>query len=324
MEMKHQHYKEWIQLSLYQELDEHELSLLNDHLAGCPECREELNRLRKFHNTLAHYKPNVAMENELINVRRSFRVRLHEFVEHPSAVQKMIERMEKFFPAPVRLTLSGALILAAGLVAGYMLFKAPAEKTLSIQPASLMHTSSAAGEIQITNVKFDERDEHTGNVDFTFDAVSPIHVHGNINDEYVQKVLARALLNEQNPGMRLRTVDMIGSKAEQTPNLMNAEVKAALIATLKHDPNPGVRRQALEVLSNYLPDTAVTRAFLYVLANEKNTSLVINAINLLDVSKFEHHPLSAELQTFLQHKVQSEGNQYVKIKATAALQEIQQ
>jgi hypothetical protein len=322
--MKHQHYKERLQLSLYQELNEYEQSSLNDHLAGCPECREELNRLQKFHDTLEQYQPRVVTENELGNARRSFRIRLHEFVEHPSALQKVIEGVGKFFPVPVRLALGGAAILAVGVFAGSMYFKSPAEKTLSLQPASLMQPSYSSGEIQITNVKFDERDERTGNVEFTFDAISPMHVRGNINDEHVQKILARALLNEQNPGMRLRTVDMIGSQTEQTPNLMNAEVKAALIATLKHDPNPGVRKQALEVLSNYLPDTAVTRAFLYVLANERNTGLVINAINLLDVSKFEHHPISNELQTFLQHKAQADGNQYVKIKATAALQEMQQ
>ena len=322
--MKHQQYKEWVQLSLYHELNEREQSLLDDHLLGCSECREELNRLQKFHAALKHYNPQFVTEKELADARRSVRVRLHEDIEHPSWIQKMIAGIEKIFPAPVRLAFGGTAILAIGVFTGYVIFKSPAEKTLFLQPASLMQASYSSGEIQITNVKFDERNEQTGNVEFTFEAISPMHVRGNINDEHVQKILARALLNEQNPGMRLRTVDMIGSKAEQTPNLMNAEVKAALIATLKHDPNSGVRKQALEVLSDYLPDTAVTRAFLYVLANEKNTGLVINAINLLDVSKFEHHPISNELQQFLQHKVLSEGNQYVKIKATAALQEMQQ
>ncbi|HVN49108.1 MAG TPA: zf-HC2 domain-containing protein [Bacteroidota bacterium] len=322
--MKHQRYKEWLQLSLYQELNEHERSLLNDHLDGCPECREELNRLQKFHAIVEQYEPQMISEHELANARRSFRIRLHEFIEHPSWIRKVFAGIKKIFPVPVRFALGSVAILAASMVAGYVMFRSPAEKTFSIQPASMVQASYSSGEIQIANVKFDERDEQSGNVDFTFDAISPMHVHGNINDEHVQKILARALLNEQNPGMRLRTVDMIGSRTEQKPNLMNAEVKAALIAILKHDPNPGVRKQALEVLSNYLPDTAVTRAFLYVLANEKNTGLVINAINLLDVSKFEHYPISNELQQFLQHKVQSEGNQYVKIKATAALQEMQQ
>jgi hypothetical protein len=322
--MKHQHYKEWIELSLYEELDEHEQSLLNDHLSGCSECREDLNRLQKFHKTLEQHTPRVATEKEIMNARRLFRLRLHEYLEHPSWIQKIAAALDRVFSAPVRFSIGGVALLAIGVVAGYIVFKSPAEKSLSIQPASFMQASYSTGEIQITNVKFNKREEQTGNVEFTFDAISPMQVRGNINDEHVQKILARALLNEQNPGMRLRTVDMIGSQTEQTPNLLNAEVKAALIATLKHDPNPGVRKQALEVLSNYLPDTAVTRAFLYVLANEKNTGLVINAINLLDVSKFEHHPISTELQQFLQHKAQSEGNQYVKIKATAALQEMQQ
>ena len=75
-------------------------------------------------------------------------------------------------------------------------------------------------------------------------AVTPMHVRGNINDGNEQKVLARALVNEENAGVRLQTVNAIASHAPEQKNL-DPEVKTALISALKGDQNPGVRQEAL-------------------------------------------------------------------------------
>ena len=95
-----------------------------------------------------------------------------------------------------------------------------------------------AGESQITNIRFLDRNTQNGDVEFTFETITPVHIRGNVNDENVQKVLARALVSDQNAGIRLRAVNMIGTQTEQkqigTPGL-DAEVKTALITALLHD-----------------------------------------------------------------------------------------
>jgi len=148
-----------------------------------------------------------------------------------------------------------------------------------------------------------------------------------VNDENIQKVLARALVSNQNAGVRLRALNMIGTQSEQKqigiPEL-DAEVKNALITALLHDRNLGVRKEAINVLKNYLPDPVIVRAFLAVLANEKNTGLKITVINSLDLTKYENQPMSREILDMFKNKAQSDDNNYIRIKAKLALQEVQQ
>jgi hypothetical protein len=148
-----------------------------------------------------------------------------------------------------------------------------------------------------------------------------------VNEEHVQKVLARALVSDQNAGTRLRAVNMIGTHTGQRQNRVpgfDAEVKSALVSALLHDRNLGVRKEALSVLRNYLPDPVVVRAFLNVLANEKNTGLKIAAINSLDLTTYENQPVNREILEMFKNKAQSDDNNYIRIKAKTALQEVQQ
>jgi hypothetical protein len=137
-------------------------------------------------------------------------------------------------------------------------------------------------------------------------------------------VLARALVSDQNAGVRLRAVNMIGTQKQTHTPVLDADVKTALITALLHDRNLGVRNEALNVLKNYLPDSIIVRAFLGVLANEKNTGLKITAINSLDLSKYGNQPMNREILDMFKNKAQSDDNNYIRIRAKLALQEVQQ
>ena len=78
------------------------------------------------------------------------------------------------------------------------------------------------------------------------------------------------------------------------------------------------------MLKNYLPDPVIVRAFLNVLANESNTGLKITAINSLDLSKYENQPVNREILDMFKNKAQSDDNNYIRIRAKLALQEVQQ
>jgi hypothetical protein len=217
----------------------------------------------------------------------------------------------------------GIATLVAGVLIGYAVFKSPSDTANGFQPLGRSAHGVEAGETQISGLNFVNRDEQSGNVEFTFDAVTPVHIQGNINDDKVQKILARALVGDQNAGSRLHTISLIGGQPDQKQAGLSPEVKTALIAALLRDRNLGVRREALSVLSNYLPDPAIIKAFLDVLANEKNTGLKIAAINSLDVTKYGNHAMNREVLDMLKRKAQSDDNSYIKIRARAALQEVQ-
>ncbi|MBN1397509.1 MAG: hypothetical protein JXA06_05695 [Bacteroidetes bacterium] len=320
--MKHKQFEEWLQLSIYHELNEQEQALLESHLTVCNQCRKNLEELNRFHKTLASYKPLEIEEFMIQDARRDLRLKINDGATKKSKWSNIADTLDNLFPSPVRLALGGAAMAVIGITIGYFIFKEPAEKKLPLQQASMME----AGESQVTNVRFIDRNSMTGDVEFTFETITPVHIRGNVNEEHVQKVLARALISNQNAGTRLRAVSMIGAQAEQGQDRIpkfGEEVKQALVSALLHDPNLGVRKEALEVLRNYLPDPVVVRAFLQVLANEKNTGLKIAAINSFDLSKYENQPVNTEILEMFRNKAQSDDNNYIRIKARTALQEVQ-
>jgi anti-sigma factor RsiW len=325
--MKHKQFEEWLQLSLYHELSEQEQTVLDDHLTSCERCRAELHELKKCHATLAHRQPVIIQESLLQDARRSLRLRIQAEAEQQSLWTKVKGTLDGILAPPLQVAVGGAATLAIGILVGYYVFKLPSEKNLALRQTAFASSAMEAGESQVTNIRFLDRDAQSGNVEFTFETVTPVRIRGNVNDENVQKVLARALVSDQNAGNRLRAVNMIGTQAEQkqtgAPGL-DAEVKTALITALLHDRNLGVRREAISVLKNYLPDPAIVRAFLNVLANEKNTGLKITVINSLDLSKYENQPLNREILDMFKNKAQSDDNNYIRIKAKLALQEVQQ
>lgn len=240
---------------------------------------------------------------------------------------KLKGTIDNILAPPVQLALGGTATLVIGIFLGYFILKSPAEKSQGLRQISSSSSVMEAGESQISNVRFLDRDARTGDIEFTFETIIPMHVRGNVNDESVQKVLARALVSNQNTGIRLRAVNMIGTQTDQkhngTPEL-DAEVKSALISALLYDRNLGVRKEALTVLKHYLPDPTIVRAFLNVLTNEKNAGLKIAAINSLDMNDYQNQPVNMEILEMFKQKAQSDDNNYIRIKAKAALQEVQQ
>jgi hypothetical protein len=325
--MKHKLFEEWLQLSLYNELSEQEQTLLDNHLITCERCQVKLNELKKIHATLAHRQPIAIQESLVQDARRSLRLRIQADAEKISLWTKVQGTLDGILAPPLQVALGGVATLVVGILVGYFVFKLTSEKNLLLRQTPFAMSAMEAGESQITNIRFLDSDTQSGNVEFTFETITPVHIRGNVNDENVQKVLARALVSDQNAGIRLRAVNMIGTQSEQTQvgtSGLDAEVKTALITALLHDRNLGVRKEAINVLKHYLPDPVIVRAFLNVLANEKNTGLKITAINSLDLSQYENQPMSREILDMFKNKAQSDDNNYIRIKAKLALQEVQQ
>ena len=325
--MKHKQFEEWLQLSLYNELSEQEQTVLDNHLTTCERCRIELNELKEMHATLAHHRPIAIQESLLQDARRNLRLRIQTDAEQKSLWTKLKGILDGFLTPPLQVALGGVATLVMGILVGYFVFKTPSEKNLPLRQAAFASSAMEAGESQITNIRFIDRNTQNGDVEFTFETITPVRIRGNVNDENVQKVLARALVSDQNAGVRLRAVNMIGTQTEQKQAgapVLDTEVKAALITALLHDRNLGVRKEALNVLKNYLPDPIIVRAFLSVLANETNTGLKITVINSLDLSKYENQPVNREILDMFKNKAQSDDNNYIRIRAKLALQEVQQ
>jgi HEAT repeat protein len=191
---------------------------------------------------------------------------------------------------------------------------------LPLQPAAAVAEYEEAP-TGIAAVHFLDADPETGMVEFTFQAVRPVRVRGSIRDEEIRRILARALLEEENPGVRIRTVSAIAAAVESS---LDPKVKAALIKALREDPNPGVRKEALKALRQGPMDNDVQDALIDVLESDKNEGMRVDAINSLTALGAKHPAVGEKLISVLQRRTEIDDNRYIRLRAEAMLKEVQQ
>ena len=310
--MSHQQTKEQLKLLLYDELDEKERLQMEEHLKTCRECQGEFEKLKELHAVLGRKRFLEPPEQLLTGARLD--------------LQRALDKEQSFWqrhtrvpwPSPLRLALASSAGVVAGVFIGYLIFALTSGQG-TIEPAGPINPYLQS-DLQITNLRFLDSDLTDGKVDLFFDVVRPVHMSGEIYDEPVQRVLAHALRSEQNPGVRLKAVKMIGG---YLPQVADQEVKKALIEVLKFDENPGVRKRALDVLLNVPFDEDIKDAFLHVLLHDETSGLRISAIDSLEQLRWEPHGLDSETLIVLEQKVRLEDNDYIRNRAESVLKGVQ-
>jgi len=224
--------------------------------------------------------------------------------------------------SPYKAAFAGIALLALGFLFGYLNFHKA--DIIITPPESKNGLSSLENNIQINNVKFIDQDASDGEIEFTFEAIKPVHIKGNINDERIQNVLVYSMLNEQNPGVRLNAINVIGEKTpsgmtEKTQ--MDNDIKMGLLSVVKYDENPGVRREALKLLRTYPYDNEIKEVLLYVLMNDENSGLRIEAINNLNDASKKGMNFNPEELSIFKEKMERDDNNYVRYQAKTVLKE---
>jgi hypothetical protein len=313
--MNHNKYKEWIQLYLYDELDENSRAKLLEHLAMCNECSAGMEKQKAFLDTIARNKLSDADESLLNEARRELNaaLRVERSKGHSSLFNKF--RLMEFFSSPLRVSFSGAVVLAVGLMIGYFLFSNP--DVSYIEPKTLSDNASLLNEnVRITNLRFINQNISDGEVEFIFDAVKPVHIKGKVNDPQIQNILTFSMLYEQNPAVRLNAIYAMGSSAKQ-----DEELKTALITVAKYDTNAGVRREALKLLRSFSYDKEIKEALLYILFNDENSAMRIEAINNLKEAHQHGLTFNTDELSIFKESLKSEDNDYIRYVVNTVLKE---
>ncbi|MGI8784673.1 MAG: HEAT repeat domain-containing protein [Acidobacteriota bacterium] len=309
--MNHQHFRELLALSLYDELSQTERRQLDGHLETCQECRTELGQLKTFHLVAAqHPEPSTG---SLQAARQSLRETLGREYSRPTSQPTFSSGRWGWLAA------AALVIFALGLGSGAWLRRPSAPPQQAADPT--VDRGLAGGEIEVANVRFVDPDSSDGQVEFTFDAVRPMRVKGSVSEAHIQKILTHAMLNEQNPGVRLRAVNALSA---QQVRASDPEVKAALIRALQSDENPAVRKEAVTVLQKFPLDDDIKRAFLHVLQHDNNSALRIAAINGLAAARTEQRPADQQMLDVLRDTMNSDDNGYIRLRAKSVLEGVRQ
>lgn len=305
--MKHEKFSELLVLSLYGEISDHEDALLAEHLSHCHDCVKERNDLAKFHSVLLE-ENSETLEQLLWQARNELFLRLRQESRKSNSRLSWAHLLSLFRWNWA--TAAGALTaLSIGFFIGYLSF-APAVDT-ELDPFG-------SDDVKIANLLLEETGDVEGEIQLTFEAARSFRLKGNISDRKIQRLLAYALINEQNAGVRLRAVSSI---RDENPADADKHIQKALVVALKRDENPAVRQQALMALQKYPFDEDIGEALVHVLMHDQNAKLRMEAINVLEMARSSGQQLEQEVLGALQQKLQTDENKYIRLRAKAVLEE---
>ena len=316
--MNHNEFKKRILLSLFGELSDSEQSELETHLHSCRECRSELEKQKNILSLVSQGKKLEVDDNLILEARAQLRGAIRGERKQRNFIDESIRLFADFITVPYRASLSGLALLLVGFLIGYLFFGSstidPNMQTNQTQNGF----SLLENDITITNIRFIDSEPSDGEVEFTFEAVKPIHLKGEVNDPKIQGILTYAMLNERNPGARLNSINAMDSEGSLK---FDKDIKDALITVVMTDKNPGVRREALKLINKFPYDEEIKQAYIYVLTTDTSSGLRIEAINaLLDASKKGLNLNQDELDLFRQ-KFGKDENPYIRYRTKTILQE---
>ena len=323
--MKHKQYEDWLLLFTYDELDRDELREFERHLSECSRCREELAEMKQFKLILEKSETVQLSDTLLQEARQALSRSLSNERKKRSIRDTIIETIYNTIVPRYKVALGSAALLAVGVLIGYLTFgrmDISLNKEPIIAKKQVELVEPLGSDTRVSNVQFIKSDGVGGEVEFTFDAIMPVHMKGQVNDPTIQKVLASALLSDLNPGVRLQSVSALASDKGGTQP--DAEVMEALISAVRFDKNPGVRKEALGALVQYAADQTVKKALLDVLIHDENSGLRIAAINAL--TKWDGRMIQKDTAFLevLRTKLITDKNNYIRLRSQAVLKEIVQ
>jgi hypothetical protein len=336
--MKHTYYQELLCLRACGELDADDLRTLEEHLAGCAECRAEQSQMMQIASVAR--TASVAVSDELL---REARRELHaELLKLNAKKQRSIgvmdfigEMFARFMKPAYGVGFVAIAMTAFGVLIGYALFSPSREagQQALLQDTSNVRTAEqnappedqalAKGATRAENIRILHADEANGIIEFVYESVTPVHVSGKMRDKNVQRVLARALVEEENPGVRLRAMDVIASQSGHDAGA-DAEIRPALLKALKTDENPAVRSQAVSALERFPIDAQVQKALVYALRHDKNPGVRIAAVNALASASVSGSRIDRDVLNDLRHTAQYDDNIFIRNQSRNVLQEASQ
>jgi len=316
--MKHNEYKRLLQLSLFGELKSEENEILKRHLLTCEECRVELEDQKNLLELISGKKKTEVDEKVLSAARYQLRGALRSEKNNTNVFGSLLENLTQSFATPLKFAITSTAVLVIGILIGSQFLSKPSGDQFANQNNGDNRFASFNENISISNLRFIDSDASDGEVEFTFDASRPVRLKGKVNDPQIQGVLTYAMLNEQNPGSRLNSINVMDTK--QTSKY-DQDVKNALITVVMADNNPGVRREALKLMSKFPYDENIKQALLYVITNDSVSGLRIEALNSIIEASNKGYKLDSEEINLFKNKIQQDENPYIKMRSKTILQE---
>jgi hypothetical protein len=275
---------DWVQQNIlfyvYNELEDDARYEVEQHLARCPECANELKAARKFHATMSQ----APVIEPTPNLLAASRMRLQEALETAAQGgwwQRLIFEpgvwLRQIRMAPAMAAAIFIVGFGGGIGATYnFLANRQPNGIATVEPTP----NATPAEATITGIRSVTQEPGSNQVNIKYDTISTQEAQGSLNDQRIQQLLLFAARNNYNSGVRMDSVDLL----TQAPN--DTHVREALIYALQNDTNPGVRLKALDGLSGFVRQDALVRdAVLRALMLDANSGVRMQALRMVEPMK---------------------------------------
>lgn len=300
------HIKKLLPLYLYEELNEKQMEMVENHLKICSECNQAFNELRSLHKTLSKKVTWEPGANELQMLRTRLSRRLQKEVRQ-TGEWNFLQMLLDFWSEKItiRSLAWGLTLILSGFFVG--LFTMGPVKTLprseTIQPLNNFQNE------HIINVDLIRYNPQTKKVTIRYKVLNEVMLQGKAQDASIQNLLAYAIRQETHPGRRLQAVKALGTGYEY-----DKQVEEALIYAMEKDSVDGVRLKAIKILQNHPINAELKQAFIRVLLKDKNPAMRIEALHAL--SKIQTN----EVNAILKNAANDDQNEYIRYHAGQILE----
>ncbi len=300
------------------EADEASRRELSAHLAGCETCRREMARLEDLWTVLGT-DPDAQVTPE-------FRRRSLDLIDEETLRRRVREfRPRRRFANPL---FQAAALLAAGSLGYFVARGLPGGQSGTPAPAPAAAAAPVASSLpdlaanpRLSNVAYRPADKD-GRVGIEFDVTTRQTIVGRPEEPDVAKVLAYMVSRSADTaGDRSRAIALVSEHYGAGSATASPEIVAALSATLRKDPNPGVRKKAADALASFTMTPEIRTVFLEALSADKNPAVRLAAVDALAAAA-KQSPDARTIESLREKAVDPQENGFVRAKAASALKAI--
>lgn len=256
-----------LSLYLYGELAFAEEEHLEEHVDECAVCARALAREKGWHSAVNAERSDVPLEL-LEQCRQEWKTAAARSVRSSNAPSwwSWLGSLDLFAPRwPMRLAV-GSFLVFLGFSGARLVDRHgwPGDSGIAADSMGMINPSSA----RIREVEPADNNR----VRIVFDQERSIS--GPMDSAEMRAWLLAAARDEQDPGVRVDSVEMLNEQA-------GGEVRDALLEAARKDANAAVRLKAVEGLARYRDDAATREGLLFVLEHDDNAGVRSKAIDVL-------------------------------------------
>jgi len=276
--------QEIIAMAVYGELRDDQAPQLEQHLAGCEDCRRELEAVQALAKAMAL----LPAEEPSANLIARSRLRLEETLDSLPPGSWLLRGWRRFSQgfarlrsAPVALS---AVIVAGVTVGGYSGYQA-GERAHGAVPAGISQSSTESDDqlAEVASVNSIVQEPNTENVEVSYNRLQAETIRGSLDDQRIRQLLLVAAQNRVNSGVRDSSLRLLADECRAGHQCDDGPIRDALMVALRYDKSPAVRLKALEGLQPYVADDVRVRdAVLEALLKDGDPEVRTQAIGLLE------------------------------------------